>query len=163
MRSLDHTQGRTTFGRTSLHEWSARRRDLYLTTHNTQTDIHDPRAGFKPTLSAGESPQTERPLGPAAKTHNLQKSTPSKNVSDLCKRGAPLKSRLCHWEACLRYYMNFLSPVPEKYRNIISNRTSRAPPLTLFPNQYILTMFVFDAVVYYFLLTTSLNKPQKIK
>ena len=32
---LDHTQRRTTVGRTSLDEGSARRRDLYLTTHNT--------------------------------------------------------------------------------------------------------------------------------
>jgi hypothetical protein len=32
---LDHTQRRTTLGRTPLDEWSARRRDLYLTTHNT--------------------------------------------------------------------------------------------------------------------------------
>jgi len=36
MRFLDHTQRRTTFGRTALDEWPARRRDLYLTTtHNT--------------------------------------------------------------------------------------------------------------------------------
>jgi len=34
-RFLDHTQWRTTVGRTPLDEWSARRRDLYLTTHNT--------------------------------------------------------------------------------------------------------------------------------
>ena len=36
------TQRRPTVGRTPLDEWSARRRDLYLTTHNTQqeTDIH---------------------------------------------------------------------------------------------------------------------------
>ena len=32
---LDHTQRRTTVDRTPLDEWSARRRDLYLTTHNT--------------------------------------------------------------------------------------------------------------------------------
>jgi hypothetical protein len=32
---LDQTQRRTTFGRTLLDEWSARRRDLYLTTHDT--------------------------------------------------------------------------------------------------------------------------------
>ena len=32
---LDHTQRRTTVGRTPLDEWSARRRDLYLTTLNT--------------------------------------------------------------------------------------------------------------------------------
>jgi hypothetical protein len=41
-RFLDHTQRRTTVGRTSLDEWSARRRDLHLTKHNThnrQTSI----------------------------------------------------------------------------------------------------------------------------
>ena len=44
MRFLDHTQRRTTVGRTPLDEWSIRRRDLYLTTHNTRrrTDIHAP-------------------------------------------------------------------------------------------------------------------------
>ena len=34
-RFLDHTQRRTTAGRTPLVEWLACRRDLYLTTHNT--------------------------------------------------------------------------------------------------------------------------------
>jgi hypothetical protein len=36
---------RTTVGRIPLDEWSARRRDLYLTTHNThnkQMNIHAP-------------------------------------------------------------------------------------------------------------------------
>ena len=32
---LDHTQPRSTVGKTPLDEWSARRRDLYLTTHDT--------------------------------------------------------------------------------------------------------------------------------
>jgi len=41
----------TTVGRTPLDEWSARRRDLYLTTHN----IHNRQtsmllAGFEPTI-----------------------------------------------------------------------------------------------------------------
>ena len=56
---LDQTQRRTTVGRTPLDEWSARRRDLYLTTqnsHNRQTSI--PPVGFEPTISAGERPQT---------------------------------------------------------------------------------------------------------
>ena len=55
---LDHTQRRTTVGRTPLDEWSARRRDLYLTTHNThnrQTSM--PLVGFEPMISAGERPQ----------------------------------------------------------------------------------------------------------
>ena len=58
-RFLDPTQRRTTFGRTPLDEWSARRRDLYLTTHNThnsQTSM--PPVGFEPTISAGKRPQT---------------------------------------------------------------------------------------------------------
>jgi hypothetical protein len=52
------TQRRTTAGRTALDERSARRRNLYLTTHNThkrQTFL--PRAGFEPTISAAERPQ----------------------------------------------------------------------------------------------------------
>jgi len=58
-RFLDHTKRRTTVGRTPLNQWSARRRDLYLTTHNThnrQTSM--PPMGFEPTISAGERPQT---------------------------------------------------------------------------------------------------------
>ena len=53
------TQWRTTVGRTTLDELSARRRDLYLTTHNTQKrETSMPLAGFEPTTSAGEQPQT---------------------------------------------------------------------------------------------------------
>jgi hypothetical protein len=58
-RFLDQTKRRTTVGRTPLDEWSARRRDLYLTTHNThnrQTSM--PPAVFETTISAGERPQT---------------------------------------------------------------------------------------------------------
>ena len=55
-RFPDHTQRRTTVGRTPLDEWSARRRDLYLTTHNRQTSM--PPVGFEPTISASERPQT---------------------------------------------------------------------------------------------------------
>ena len=59
LRFPDHTQRRTTAGRTPLEEWSACRRDLYLTTHNThnrQTSM--PLVGFEPTISTGERPQT---------------------------------------------------------------------------------------------------------
>ena len=57
---LDHTQRRSTVGRTSLDEWSAHRRDLYLTTHNTRNkhpNIYAP-VRFELTISAGERPQT---------------------------------------------------------------------------------------------------------
>ena len=56
---LDHTQRRTTVGRTPLDEGSDRRRDLCLTTHNThnrQTSM--PPLRFEPTISAGERLQT---------------------------------------------------------------------------------------------------------
>ena len=63
MRFLDNTQRRITVGRTPLDEWSARRRDLYLTTHNTHNrHTPTPPVGFEPTISAGE-----RPLGPACR------------------------------------------------------------------------------------------------
>ena len=56
---LDHTQRRTTVGRNPMDEWSARRRDLYLTTHNTHNrQTFMPPVRFKPTISAGERPQT---------------------------------------------------------------------------------------------------------
>jgi hypothetical protein len=59
LRFLDHTQRHTTVGRTPLDKWSARRRDLYLTKHNTynrQTSV--PPVGFEPKIPAGERPQT---------------------------------------------------------------------------------------------------------
>jgi hypothetical protein len=46
-------------GRTPVDEWSDRRRDLYLTTHNThdrQTSM--PSAGFQPAIWERERPQT---------------------------------------------------------------------------------------------------------
>ena len=58
-RFLYHTRRRTTVGSTPLDEWSARRKDLYLTTHNThnrQTTM--PLVGFEPTSSPGERLQT---------------------------------------------------------------------------------------------------------
>jgi hypothetical protein len=47
-----------------LNEWSAHRRNLYLTTHNTHnTQISMLPVGFEPTIAACE--QAARPLGPA--------------------------------------------------------------------------------------------------
>jgi hypothetical protein len=49
----------TTLGRTPVDEGPARRRDLYLTKHNThkrQTSM--PPAGFEPKIPASEWPQT---------------------------------------------------------------------------------------------------------
>jgi len=55
---LDHTQRQSTVGRTPLDERSARRRDLYLTTHDTHDrQISMPPVGFETTISSGERPQ----------------------------------------------------------------------------------------------------------
>jgi len=52
--SLRHT----TLGENLLVEWSARRRDLYLTTHNTHKGLTSlPQAEFEPVLSSSERPQ----------------------------------------------------------------------------------------------------------
>jgi hypothetical protein len=49
----------TSLGRAPLDEWSARRRDLYLTTHNThKRQTSRPPAGFECTIPASERPQT---------------------------------------------------------------------------------------------------------
>jgi hypothetical protein len=55
---LDHTRRRSTVGRTPLDEGSARRRDLYLTTHDTHNrQISMPPVRFEPRISVGERPQ----------------------------------------------------------------------------------------------------------
>jgi hypothetical protein len=52
---LDHTQRRSTVGRAPLDERSARRTDLYLTTHDTHNrQISMPPVGVKPRISVGE-------------------------------------------------------------------------------------------------------------
>ena len=62
LKFLDHTQRRTTAGRTPLDEWSARLRYLYLTTHDSHNrQISMPPVGFEPTISAGERPQGFEP------------------------------------------------------------------------------------------------------
>jgi len=58
-RGFTITLTHNTVARTPLDEWSDRRRDLYLTTHNThdrQTSM--PPAGFEPATPASERPQT---------------------------------------------------------------------------------------------------------
>jgi hypothetical protein len=46
--------------RTPLDEWPARRRDLYLKTHNThKRQASMPPARFEPTIPASERPKTQ--------------------------------------------------------------------------------------------------------
>ena len=76
---LDRTQRRTTVGGTPLDEWSARRRDLYLTTHDTHNrQISMPPVGFEPTISAGERPQV------SATSWSLVQRSPAYCAASLC-------------------------------------------------------------------------------
>ena len=83
LRFLDHTQWRITVGRTPLDEWSARHRDLYLTTHNTnnrQTSM--PLVGFEPMISASERPQNYALDRAATGTGNISTTTLSNCPDD---------------------------------------------------------------------------------
>jgi len=58
-RFLDPTQRCTTVGRTPLDQWSARRRDLSLTTHNNRNrKTSMPPVGFEPASAISERRQT---------------------------------------------------------------------------------------------------------
>jgi hypothetical protein len=57
-RGFTITVRHTTLSSTPLDEWSARRRDLYLITHNTQKKKTSmPPAGFEPAIPASERPE----------------------------------------------------------------------------------------------------------
>jgi hypothetical protein len=58
-RGFRITLKNTKLGRTPLDEWSARRRQPYLTTHNNQnSQLSVPPVGFKPIIPASERQQT---------------------------------------------------------------------------------------------------------
>jgi hypothetical protein len=58
-RGFKITLRHATLGRTPLDQWSARRRDLHMTTHNTVKRRKSiPSAGFEPAIPASERPQT---------------------------------------------------------------------------------------------------------
>jgi hypothetical protein len=62
-------QRRTTVGWTPLDGLSTRRKDLYLTTHNTPNrQLSMPPVGFEPTISAAQRPQTYVLDGAATET-----------------------------------------------------------------------------------------------
>ena len=65
-RSLTITLRHTTLGRAPLDEWSARRKDLYLTTHNTDKEIDMSPAEFGPVKPVSERLYTRALDRPAA-------------------------------------------------------------------------------------------------
>ena len=88
-RFLDHTQRRTTVGRTPLDEWSARRTDLCLTTHNTNNR------------------QTFMPRG-GIRTHDLSRRV----AADLCLRRRGWRDRRLsfYWTEISRKQLQYCRP-----------------------------------------------------
>jgi hypothetical protein len=82
-RLLDHIQRRTTVVRTPLDEWSARRRDLYLTTHTTLT------AHKHPCPRWDSNPQSQQASGRRPTSSNSRSLGPASSVetSDITKGG----------------------------------------------------------------------------
>jgi len=79
-RFLDHIHRHTTVGRTPLGEWSARRIDLYLTTHNTHsrqasTWQHTTLTTHRPLMNNTQQSQHTELYLKTLHTHNTRTST----------------------------------------------------------------------------------------
>jgi len=78
IKMIYHTQRCTTVGTTPLDKWSARRRDLYLTTHNTENRHSclwwDSNPQSQQAIGRRPWPQTAWQLGPAPDSIKMVKS-----------------------------------------------------------------------------------------
>ena len=102
---LDHTQRCTTVGRTPLDERSARRRDLYLTTHDTYNrQISMPPVGFEPKISA-DSTCFGQFLCPSSGVFHCTHSNGICYIGLLtaCEQGHQLLLTSCQ-ETCMTYH-----------------------------------------------------------
>jgi len=77
---LDHTQRRTTVGRTSLDEWSALRRDLYLTTHNTHNRLTTMSPGGIRTHDLSRREVADLHLRPSGHLDRHRRQLPARNI-----------------------------------------------------------------------------------
>ena len=102
-RFLGHTQRRITVGRTPLDEGSARRRDLYLTTHNThnrQTSMF--QVGFeRPQTRTLDHAAIGNLVGLVKESNNIQVHAES-NFINVCHpkknpNGLPLHRKHIKW------------------------------------------------------------------
>ena len=111
-RGFKITLRHTTLDRTPLGKLSARRRNLYLSTHNSykrQTSMRMP--GFEPAIAASERPQAHalaRPLGSAktrfSQSYSLKAAMPTTPLTTVAgefthtaTNGVLLRTRLTQW------------------------------------------------------------------
>jgi hypothetical protein len=147
-----HSLRRTIFCRTPLDEWSARRRNFYLTTHNTHNkQISMPAAGFKPTIPTCGPPQT-----PAISLSNclcskgtlfgiLLYSTVSKlrklDVRDFDLILSPIISNFrewCRWSGMRRRGWRVCFPHSSAYAQISLSSVKFSLPLTFWRRNFLL-------------------------
>jgi hypothetical protein len=99
-RFRDHTKQSTTVGRSPLDEWSARRRDLYLTTPNTQdtlqTNIHAP-CGIR---THDRSRRTAVDLRLSPRGHWDRHIGVSPRHNSLCRIASHIYLTLLHIDCC---------------------------------------------------------------
>ena len=111
----------TTVGRTPLDEGSARRRDLYLTTHNTRNRlISMPPAGFEPAILAGDRLQRHALDRSATEIGKTCSSTQNFAVLHLTQNWLVgqklLETRLlCQWRYKTRINLNRVAEFKESY------------------------------------------------
>jgi len=118
LRFLDHTQWSITAGRTPLDKWSVRRRDLYLTTHNTHNRQKSmPPVGFKPTISEGERSQTYTLDRAATGTGRIQWII----LKNVCSLGEPMPT---YFDSCYEAWIDvfFLSTFPFNFHKVSSRK-----------------------------------------
>ena len=109
MRFLDHTQRRSTVGRTRLDEWSVRRRDLYLTTHNTHTrQTYVSSAGFEPAI-----PESKRPW-----THALDRITTGIQNTNTNNNNNNNGTALAQWLRCCAANRKVALSIPAGFSGI---------------------------------------------
>ena len=147
LRFLDRTQRRITVDRTPLDEWSARRRDLYLTAHNThnrQTSM--PPVGFEPTISASKRPQTNA-LDHTATATGLLVSWGNKIIVFTAFLLFKIECHVTFTPYCVlssaqskRFSCSKIQSNAEKYLRPL---TSRPPPLSLSLSWYSYLNFMF--------------------
>jgi hypothetical protein len=120
----------TTLGRTPLDVWSARRRDLYLTTHNTHNrQASMPPAGFEPTISASEQPQT----------HALNRA--ATEIGQILSALVKFSSRQ-FFHFLISYVLLFVQMVCHPFRHPISSSLS-----SRFESQHLVVITKYDGLL----------------
>jgi hypothetical protein len=133
---LGNTRRHTTVGRTPLDEWSARRRNLYLTTHNThnrQASIST--VGFEPTISGRQAAADLRLRPGGHRDRHIRWIFNIREKQFLLRRPKQVIPKL--WRTCVSPYSG------SQNLNFISLSTFLSPIPFLFSVFFVFSLFSF--------------------